>query len=484
MGFYVTSDDRLLTLGFYSYCVHPLMGPNEGHGLGRVVREIRADGTWGDIYFIRPNRQAGWHEGNLPYPLYDTSPDEGFVAACNELLADRLATLQWWEDDRARDGFYAIDPEVELKALSYFHRPDGVVVGLWKSQYAALSPDEGATWTPIAVTPTIAECFAKTWGQQTSDGRYAVVYNHSATRRNRFPLVVATSDDGHGFDDMLFIDGEVSPARYRGVHKNIGTQYVRGIAERTGQTPDGDLWVTYSMNKEDLWVTRVPVPVSGSVSSHVDEPFDHIGSLDDLSAWSLHVPRWAPIDVIDDPHSPGNRCLRLRDTDPYEYAVAECAFPPCDRVSIRFRLCIQDCGDEPLEFEVRDARQRRALLLRYSIGMLWADFGPVRVRPVPLALRSWHTVELSVDCAAGQYDFSLDGAPVHRSIPLASAVATVERLTFRTGADRSHVPSAILAGEPELAGEYLQDRPGAEIPRPATTLLLDDVRTAPLAAHI
>ena len=104
-------NGRLLTLAFYSYCFHPRYGPNRGQGLGRVVREIRADNTFGPIYFIRYNRHAGWNETNTNYPFYRTSDDARFVEACDALLADKLMTLQWWEEDRATDGFYTIKAE-------------------------------------------------------------------------------------------------------------------------------------------------------------------------------------------------------------------------------------------------------------------------------------------------------------------------------------------------------------------------------------
>jgi hypothetical protein len=283
MGFYVAPNGRLLTIGFYSYCPNPRVGPNLGQGLGRVVREIYQDGSFGPIYFIRYNRHAGWNEKNTKYPFYKSSKDKGFVEACEALLADKLVTLQWWEMDRAKDGFYAIDPgEEEIKALSYFHRPDGVVVRLWKKQLAALSPDEGKTWTPIATTPTILECSAKTWGQRTEDGRYALVYNHSATRRNRFPLIAITGEDGHEFDNMLVVHGEVPPMRYQGIHKNYGPQYIRGIVEGNGDPPGNEMWLTYSVNKEDIWVTSVRVPVTGKVTENVDENFNQLENAADL----------------------------------------------------------------------------------------------------------------------------------------------------------------------------------------------------------
>src|SRR5581483_2877225 len=148
MGFYVAPDGRLLVLAFYG------RGPNpfNMYGIGRVVREAYRDGTYGPIYFIRYNRHAGWNESNTHLPFYKTSPDKGFVEACDTLLADKLMTLQWWQEDQSPDDFYAV--KGDLQALSFFHRPDGAVVALWKHSLAALSTDEGKSWTKPVKLPT------------------------------------------------------------------------------------------------------------------------------------------------------------------------------------------------------------------------------------------------------------------------------------------------------------------------------------------
>ncbi|HEY4334652.1 MAG TPA: six-hairpin glycosidase, partial [Puia sp.] len=41
MGFYVSKHNRLLVLGFYGICLDPHDDPNDGKGIGRVVREIK-----------------------------------------------------------------------------------------------------------------------------------------------------------------------------------------------------------------------------------------------------------------------------------------------------------------------------------------------------------------------------------------------------------------------------------------------------------
>ncbi|MHC4708779.1 MAG: hypothetical protein ACYS8I_17075, partial [Planctomycetota bacterium] len=108
---------------------------------------------------------------NTNYPFYTKSKDKGFIEACETLLADKLVTLQWWEEDRAEDGFYALDPGgKQPKAMSYCHRPDGAVLAVWKQRLTALSGDGGETWTKLGNNKTLMTNGAKTWIQKTDDG--------------------------------------------------------------------------------------------------------------------------------------------------------------------------------------------------------------------------------------------------------------------------------------------------------------------------
>ncbi len=478
MGFYVAPNGRLLTLGFYSYCFTPRHAPNKGQGLGRVVREVYRDGSFGPIYFIRYNRHAGWNETNTRFPFYKSSRDTGFVEACDALLADKLMTLQWWEEDRAQDGFYAIklDGE-EPKALSFCHRPDGVVLGVWKGQLAALSPDEGRSWTPLVRCPTILECNAKTWVQRTDDGRFALVYNHSATRRNRFPLVIMTSEDCHEFDNMLVVHGEVPPLRYEGMHKNLGPQYVRGIAEGNGNPPGGHLWLTYSVNKEDIWVTRVRVPVSGRTDTHVTEDFERARTESDLELWNLYSPQWAPVTITSAPG--GGRCLMLRDEEPYDYALAERVFPESRRVRVEFRLRIERLGNASLHVELQSQHGARPLRLRLDSEWLAADMGKLTVEPIRIAPGRWLAVKLDVDCNQGRYDLTVNDQS-RQGLAFSQPTPSLSRIVFRTGPWRGDMRAAFVDGQPAVLGLDAEDAPGADERVPASVFLVDDVRTAPL----
>lgn len=83
VGFYVSKSNRLIAMGNYEVVLTPKDDPNDGNGIGRVVKEIKADGTFGPIYFIYYNH--GFNEKNTDYPYYKESKDKEFVKACDEV---------------------------------------------------------------------------------------------------------------------------------------------------------------------------------------------------------------------------------------------------------------------------------------------------------------------------------------------------------------------------------------------------------------
>jgi hypothetical protein len=461
MGFYVAPNDRLLVLGFYGICPNLATGPNDGLGIGRVVREVHRDGSMGPIYFIRYNRHAGWNESNTSYSLYTAAPDPGFVAACNALLADRLMTLQWWEEDRSADGFYAVEG---YKALSFYHLPDGRAVGLWKNAKAALTADEGHTWSPVSDVPSLVNATNKIWGQRTADGRYALVWTPTRDAFHRWPLAITTSDDGLNFDQLLTVAGEVSPIRFRGRTKDFGLGYVRGIVEGNGTPPGGALWLTYSMNKEDIWVCRVPVPPRDRVEQPVHDQFDDVPAGDVIPDWNIYSPVWCRVAVVEFP-SATDKSLELRDQDPYDHAAAERVFPESARVKVQLRLLARSPDKGELHIELSDRRGTAAVCLVIAAdGWLKARDGGHWRRVQPIGARRWYDLEISADCAHSQYTLSLDGQPPFRGgyalaggAYFAAPVLTLERLTVRTGPRRRW---------PDTDSDRWaqQDMPGADVP--------------------
>lgn len=428
MGFYVAPDGRLLVLAFYGHAEDPF---KEG-GIGRVVREAYKDGSFGPIYFIRYTSHADWNESNTSYPFYTWSQDKAFVAACDALLADRLMTLQWWDEDRGLDGFYSI--EKAGQALCFYHRKDGNIVALWKWALCGLSLDGGQSFSEPVKVPTLTMDGAKIWGQRTGDGRYALVYNPTTHGEHRYPLAIVTGDDGIIFDDMLLVHGEAPPRRFFGRWKDFGPQYTRGIAEGNGNPPGDAFWVTYSVNKEDMWVSRIPVPVRHRVDGPVNDDFSTMDPGGHITDWNVYSPRWSPVRVVEFP-SAGNKCLELRDEDPYDYAKAVRVFQEGTAARVRCRVLAKQNDTGPLEIEVLDQFGNQPVRIRFDgDGRIRATNGAVIEDLKAYEPNTWYDLDIEVDATPfGHYTLAINGETVLSEVALAEAVRSVERVSFQTG---------------------------------------------------
>ena len=346
VGWYVYSG-RLLATGNYGICLTIKDDPNDGNGIGRVVREIKKDGTFGPIYFVYYNH--GFSEKNTDYPYYKKSKDKGFVKAVDAMLADPMQRMQWVEEADRNEPLIPL--QKPYKAFSGYTLPDGRKVALWKHAVTSLSADGGNTWRLITLpdggnvgcdrAPGFVNSNAKIWGQRLTDGTYATVYNPS---EYRWPLAISLSKDGLDYTTLNLVNGEVTPLRHGGQYKSYGPQYTRGIQEGNGIPKDSDLWVTYSNNKEDMWVSRIPVPVRQDATTHA-KPFPNGAKLADLTDWNLYMPFWARLSLREG-------SLYMNDSDPYDYAKAERMIPSTKELEVEFDvLPLQnDHGELDIEF--------------------------------------------------------------------------------------------------------------------------------------
>lgn len=364
MGFYTAPNGRLLVVAFYGHSYNPF---KEG-GIGRVVREMKADGTMGPIYFLRYSSHTSWNATNTSYPFYTKSKDRGFREACQALLNDKLKTLQWIDEDRGLDDFYNLKDSINrVQATSYYHRKDGNTVALWKWSYAALSPDNGQTWsTPVRI-PSLIMAGGKQWGQRTPDGRYAICYNPIETQPYRYPLVTITSDDGITYDSMCVVHGEVPPRRFMGENKDFGPCYVRGITEGETTPPGNDMWLAYTVNKEDVWVARVPTPVRTVWTGAVNDNFDNIQPHATVTNWNIYRPRWADVYVNN------NHQLCLTDSDRYDYARAIRVFEAKPTTNITLDVQVAEENDDPFEIDVTDRHGERIVCVSLRGGDVVAN---------------------------------------------------------------------------------------------------------------
>lgn len=431
MGFYAAPDGRLLALAFYGHAEDPFWE----NGIGRVVREIHPDGRFGPIYFIRYSSHTKWNASNTGFPFYQAAPDAGFVAACDALLHNVLMTRQWYDEDQGLDGFYPSPVPKDAEAFCWYHRADGTVVGLWKWSLCALSTDEGVTFSKVVRARTLVMDGAKIWGQRTKDGRYALVYNPTRHSEHRYPLAVATGDDGITFDTMLLVNGEVPPRRYFGRYKDFGEQYIRGIEEGNGTPPGDCFWVTYSVNKEDMWVSRIPTPVRDRVEGPVEDTFDAAPVGGEPPDWNVYCPQWAPVTVAAFPDA-ADHSLELRDTDPYDYAKAVRVFAQGAAIDVQFRLLAKQCAEGMLDVELQDAQGRRPVRLRFdSDGKVRGAKGTRMTTLGDYAPDTWHDVHIQFRGGkdGGGCTISINGNAILKEAPLADNADTVERICFRTG---------------------------------------------------
>lgn len=266
--------------------------------------------------------------------------------------------------------------------------------------------------------------------------------------------------------------------RHYGWAKNLGPQYIRGIFEGNGNVPGEHMWNIFSVNKEDIWVTRTRVPITGTVDRHVNQNFERVSSEADLELWNFYVPKWAPVEVVTLPG--GNHVLQLCDEDPYDYACVERAFPASNKGMVEFSIHAADLGKDILEFELHNEKSQRALRVRFDSDQegITFDLGGVEPESTPLTIGKWYDVKISFNCRKGEYDLWLNGKKVGDRVELDVKTATLERMVFRTGSWRADVRQLFLGGEPSAPGLESEDLPASDKKVPRSLFWIDNVKTS------
>ena len=461
VGWYVSKQGKLIATGNYCYAVTAKDDPNDGNGIGRVVREIKADGSFGPIYFIYYNH--GFNEKNTDFPYYKKAKDKAFVKACDEILANPMYRMQWAEE--ADRGDELLPLKTPYKAFSGYTLPDGRKVGLWKHALTSMSYDGGNTWKePVKRAHGFVNSNAKIWGQRLSDGTYATVYNPA---EYRWPLAISLSNDGLEYTTLNLVNGEVTPERHYGLYKSFGPQYTRGILEGNGTPPDNDLWVTYSNNKEDMWVSRIPVPVLTAATTHANTDFSQYQTLADMTDWNIYSPLWAPVAL-------NGQWLTLSDKDPYDYAKVERVIPATKELKVAFDVkpMQNDHGQLNVEFLddkgnmcariVLDATANMKVKGGARYGGMVKNYEPGKVYHVEAML--------SVDGHTGTYFVNGKKAA---SRMFDTPVEHITRIVFRTG-DLFDYPNI------ETPADQTEDMPRADEEDPMATFCIANVNTTSL----
>ena len=426
IGWYVSKSGQLWALGNYGVAFDKKDDPNDGNGLGRVIREVKKDGTLGPIFFIYRNAcytsQAS--KTSQPFPFYTKAPKD-VRTACEEILANPRYRMQWVEEADRNDPLIPLHKE--YKAYCDYTLPDGQIAALWKHALTSTSADGGLTWAqPVERAQGFVNSNAKIWGQRLSDGTYATVYNPS---EYRWPLAISLSKDGYEYTTLNLVQGEVPPMRYGGNYKSYGPQYVRGIQEGNGTPKDSDLWVTYSMNKEDMWVAHIPVPVQTEAHQHADSTEFSVGKISDLATWNIYSPVYAPVSLNDG-------WLTLSDSDPFDYARVERKIPATKELKVSFDLRANQNHTGLLQIEFLDAQgtacSRIELtdegIMRCKGGARYGGLGKYE------ANTTYH-IEAVLSVSKRMIEVFINGKKAGQRMFFAP-VEAIERVMFRTGSER------------------------------------------------
>ena len=458
VGFYVSKSGKLITMGNYGVAMDKKDDPNDGNGIGRVVREIKKDGTYGPIYFIYYNH--GFNEKNTAFPYFKRSKDKAFVKACQEILDNPLYRMQWVEEADRNDPIIPLNKE--YKAFNYYTLPDGKIACLWKHALTSISEDGGNNWAePVLRAKGFVNSNAKIWGQRLSDGTYATVYNPSEFR---WPLAISLSKDGLEYTTLNLVHGEITPMRYGGNYKSYGPQYVRGIQEGNGIPKDGDLWVAYSVNKEDMWVSRIPVPVKLKAAAHADDDFSQFTELSQLTDWNIYSPVWAPVSL-------DKNWLLLQDKDPFDYAKIERKIPATKELKVAFDLQAGQNDKGTLQIEFLDENGIACSRLELTVDGVFRAKGGSRFGNIMKyeAGKTYH-VEALLSVANRSIQVFVDGKKAGTRMFYAP-VAAIERIAFRTGELRQF-PT------PETPADQTYDLPNAGAQDALSTFRVANFKTS------
>ncbi|MBS5284136.1 MAG: hypothetical protein KHY46_09745 [Clostridiales bacterium] len=441
MGFYTSSKGKLLISTFYGLSPDFHTAPNNGYGVGRVVREIYPDMRMSDIYFLRYNEPGGYNRNNTDnFRYYEESADEGFKRACDELLADKLVVQQWWEEERLDTEYFS---RPGGRALSYYTLPNGRVMGVFKDSFTSYSDDRGRNWSELKKSWSMETASGKVWGQKTNDGKYALVYNPVPDGAHRWPLAMQISENGVDFDHLMAIVPEISPCRYEGRLKNLGAQYVRGITEANQQPDEQAMWLVYSVNKEDMWISRIPLPAGSEETEDVSDTMSLMSDEELRRCWNLYVPSWNGVELRE--ASDGSRGLQIRDCDPYDRTRVMRLFRP--GVLVRAALKIRPIAvhTNGVRIEIQDVTGQTVanFVLRENHKVYFRNAGS------DVELCQWKEntdlyLEFTVDCVENKLDI------------IACCEKNEKRLSSMSAASVDKVERLVIASKYDLPWQGLE----------------------------
>ena len=235
--------------------------------IGRLCRSVHADGALGDPLWLLPEAPQpveGFPAFPAGAPALVEKINQYFLEIGHEIQIDFSMSPHPVSDDNHRMS----------EPAAPWRLPDGGWVKIYrdngsadeesveeaqgsKSQrnYAAFTFDDGKTWT-VPTRTNFPDASSHAAAGRLPDGQIYVISNilpMATDDGGRFLLAISLSRDGLNFDRTAVIRAVPPPIRYEGRSKDIGYQYPHATVAGP------DLWVVYSVNKEDIEIARIPL---------------------------------------------------------------------------------------------------------------------------------------------------------------------------------------------------------------------------------
>ena len=240
---------------------------------GHTCYMTTTDGeTWSNL---QPVRMADGlpMEGVLEQDPY-TLPDGRIIGASHMMPGLHICPV-FTDDPTGHSGWQRASFESENTGKqsreiepSQYVQPDGTIVMLFRDQkgsfrkLASVSHDRGETWNKPQITD-IPDARTKQCAGNLPDGTSYMVCC-PANGKWRWPLVLLLSQDGVRFNKAILLRSgqadDLPARRYEGKYKTLGFNYPKAFVH------NNSLYVSYSVNKEDVQCTIIPLTYSPLIS--------------------------------------------------------------------------------------------------------------------------------------------------------------------------------------------------------------------------
>lgn len=228
------------------------------------------------------------------------------------------------------------------------------------------------------------------------------------------------------------------------------------------------MWLAYSVNKEDMWISKIPVPITGIETNGICEDFSALTPGGEITGWTVYSPLWAPVAVENES---GKNILTLSDTDPYDRAKAERTIPEAQAgsFSVRVRIDAIGEGNTPMRIELQDRKGAVPAAVTFGADrQLRIRGGGVYASLCSFEFGQWYDLTVAYDCVLNRFTVavSADGKELARKeMPFAESVSTVERVLFTTKANNN--PQSVESDGKDLS---IGDQPDSDTRLPLSRM--------------